>query len=97
MKFGGSCLPYLGDLVRLRPFLALHDLKLDNVALLQGFEALPLNGRVMNEDVSSAILADESVTFAVVKPLHFALKSCHFRASLIALGMSAIGIPQKKK
>jgi hypothetical protein len=74
----------------------LHYLKLDNVAFLKGFEALALYGRVMYEDVRSAILANEAVAFTIVEPLHFPLKSCHFHASLIALGISATENPHKK-
>ena len=66
-----------GYFVRLRPFLALHDLKLNNVALLKGFKPFTLNCRIMHEDVSSTILADEAVPFAVVEPFHFALNSRH--------------------
>ena len=76
-----ECLADFGYFVSLRPFLALHDLKLDNVALLKGFEALPLDRRIMDENVSSTILADEAVPFAVIEPLDLALKSCHLRSS----------------
>ena len=58
--------------------MPLHDLKFDCVAFLQGLEAFTLNGRVMDEHVSSAILANESVALAIVEPLYFPLKSCHF-------------------
>jgi hypothetical protein len=92
----GKPLPDFGDFVGLGSFLSLHHLKLDNVAFLKGFEAFTLYGRVMNEDVRSAILANEAVAFTIVEPLHFALKSCHFRSSLIALGMSDTGTRKKK-
>jgi hypothetical protein len=35
----------------------------------------------MDEDIRSAILANESVSFAVIEPLDLALKSCHLRSS----------------
>ena len=92
MRLVWFCLPDLGDLIGLRSLLALDDLKFDRVALLQGLEAFTLNGRVMNEDISSAILADEAVTLGVIEPFHFSLKSCHLRSSLMGLGNAGLSV-----
>jgi hypothetical protein len=58
------CLPALG---------ALHHVKLNCLTLLEGAEALCLNGGVVNENIFSALAADESETLGVVKPLHCSL------------------------
>ena len=86
-----------GDFVGLRPLLPLHDLKLDRVAFLQSFESFTLNGRVMNEDIRSAILADEAVTLGVIEPFHFPLKSCHLRPSLMGFEIRVLVVSYEKK
>jgi hypothetical protein len=58
------CLPALG---------ALHHVELNCLTLLEGAEALCLNGGVVNENIFSALAADESETLGVVKPLHCSL------------------------
>ena len=73
------CLNYLGNLVGLGPFLTLNDLELYGVAFLQGLKTFALDGRVMNKDISSAVLTNKPVSFAVIEPLYFSLKSCHLR------------------
>ena len=79
-KWRSRCrLTELCDFVGLRPFLPLDDLELYRVAFLQGLESFTLDGRVMDEDISSAFLADKPVSFAVVEPLNLTLKSCHLR------------------
>ena len=79
-KWRSGCrLTQLCDLVGLGSFLPLDDLELNRVAFLQGLEAFTLYGRVMDEDISSAVLADEPIPFTVVEPLYFTLKSCHLR------------------
>jgi hypothetical protein len=82
----------LGDLVSLWPLLSLDHFELDRVTFLQGLEAFTLNGRVMNEYIRSAILADEAVTLSIVKPFHFSLKSCHLRSSLNCFGAAAVSV-----
>jgi len=74
-----DALPQFCDLVGLGSFLPLDDLELYRVALLQGLESFTLDGRVMNKDISSAVLTDKTVPLAVVEPLYFSLKSCHLR------------------
>jgi hypothetical protein len=65
------------DLIGLRAFLALHDVKLDLVAFLQALVAIDLNGAVMHEHVRSVIAANKAVTLRVVEPLHFAFELSH--------------------
>ena len=62
----------LRDFLRLRTLLALRYLELDQVTLLEGLVAITINSRIMNKHVRAAVLADESITFRVVKPLHSA-------------------------
>ena len=59
------------DVLSLQTFGAFDNLKLDGFAFVQGFEALSLNGSVVNEHILSGILGDETKTFFVVEPLDF--------------------------
>jgi hypothetical protein len=59
--------------------LPLDDLELYRVAFLQGLKSFTLDGRVMDEDISSAFLADKPIPFAVIEPFDLTLKSCHLR------------------
>jgi hypothetical protein len=91
-------LPELCDLVGLGSFLSLDDLELYRVAFLQGLESFTLDGRVMNEDISSAVLANKTISFTVVEPLDLSLKSCHFPSSFAcALGLHVSGSAKKEK
>jgi hypothetical protein len=58
------CLPALG---------AFHHVELNCLTLLEGAEALCLNGGVVDENIFPALAADESETLGVVKPLHCSL------------------------
>ena len=51
----------------------------------------------MNEDISSAILADEAVTLGVIEPFHFPLKSCHLRPSLMGFEIRVLVVSYEKK
>ncbi len=82
--YSGYRLSKFDNFVSLGSFLTLHDVKFDRVAFLKGFEALTLDSRVVNENVRSAILADEAVALTVIEPLYFPLKSCHLLSSLIS-------------
>src|SRR5690606_35247754 len=64
---------HLGDVVRRRTLLALHDVELDGLTLCQRLEALALDGRVMHEAVLlTAVGGNETKTLGVVEPLHLA-------------------------
>ena len=60
------------DVLSLQTFGAFDNLKLDGFAFVQGFEALSLNGGVMNEHILAGILGNETKSFLVVEPLDFA-------------------------
>jgi len=72
-----SRLGYLGHTVGLRAFLALYDLKFNQIALLKTFVALRLDGAIVNEYIRSVILADESKPFSIIKPFDCAFDARH--------------------
>ena len=59
------------DVLSFQSFGAFDNLKLDGFAFVQGFEALSLNGSVVNEHILAGILGNETKTFFVVEPLDF--------------------------
>jgi hypothetical protein len=60
------------DVLGFEAFIALDDLELDLFALVQGFEALAEDGRVMDEDVLPGFFDDEAEAFLIIKPLDLA-------------------------
>ena len=73
----GGVIPQANDGIGLRSFLALNDVELHVIALLQGFEALQLYRRVVNEDNWPVVTSDESVALGVIEPLHLAFELSH--------------------
>jgi hypothetical protein len=63
--------------ISLGSLLALNDVKLDFVTLLQAFISVELNCAVMHKHVGTVIPANEAVTLRVVKPLDFAFVLSH--------------------
>jgi len=61
----------------LRPFLALHDFKLNVIALLQAFVALRLDGAVVDKHIGTVFSTDEAETLCVVEPFNFTFDSRH--------------------
>ena len=59
------------DVLSFQSFGAFDNLKLDGFTFVQGFEALSLNGSVVNEHILAGILGNETKTFFVVEPLDF--------------------------
>ena len=59
----------------LRPFRALHDLKLYRISFLQRPVAITDDSRIMHEDIRTVFTADESVSFGIIEPFH---SSLHF-------------------
>ena len=68
---------HLRDLFSLRSLWALGYLKLDFLALFKGFEAVALDGAIVNENVRRAWLLDKTITLRVVKPLDLTGYSRH--------------------
>src|SRR3954452_2806714 len=58
-------------------FLALHNLELYRVALLQALVAVARNRAVMDEHVRAIIASDEPVSFGVIEPLHSSFQAIH--------------------
>src|SRR6266571_393358 len=73
-----SPLLVLADVLGLQALRSLDDVELHAVALHQRPEALHLNGGVVDEYVLPALLRDEAEAFAVVEPLHRALRHVAF-------------------
>src|SRR5262249_54850827 len=74
----------LPDVGGLQALGAASDLEFDGVTLGQGLEALGLDGGVVNEDVLSTILRDESVPLGLVEPLDSSV--CHASVPRTFLG-----------
>ncbi len=54
----------------LEPFGPLGDVELDFIALVKGFEAIPLNGGEVNEDIISVVSGNESKALLLIKPFY---------------------------
>ena len=63
--------------VGLGTLLALDDVELHIVALFQGFVAVQLDCRVMDEHIRAIFTSDESVALGVVEPLDFTFVLSH--------------------
>jgi hypothetical protein len=61
-----------GHISGLLAFGTIDDLELDRLALFQRPEAIALDRREVNEDVSAAVTFDETIAFGVVEPLDLA-------------------------
>ena len=61
----------------LRPFLALHDFKLNVIAFLQALVTFRLDGAIVNENVRTIFPADKTEALGVVEPLYFTFDSRH--------------------
>jgi hypothetical protein len=51
------------DVGSLRPFGALHNLKLDCISFLQGAISVARDSRIVDEDVGTVVTPDEPVPF----------------------------------
>jgi hypothetical protein len=60
------------DVLSFQALRAFDNLKLDGFPFVQGFEALSLNGGVMNEHILAGFLCNKTKTLLVVEPLDFA-------------------------
>ena len=65
------------DLIGLWALGAFNDVELYLVTLFETLIAFSLDGTVVNEDVGSAITAEEPVAFCVIEPLYGALILTH--------------------
>jgi hypothetical protein len=72
-----GCVSQPDHCIRLRTFLTLNDVEFNIIAFFQGFVAIQLYCRVVNEDIWPVVASDESVALGVVKPLHFAFVLSH--------------------
>jgi len=61
----------------LRAFRSLRHFELNLLTLLEGLEAVALNGAIVNKDVRRAWLFDKTVALRVVKPLDLTGYSRH--------------------
>ena len=71
------------DLVGLRSFSPLDDVKLNLIALFEALVTLALDGAIVNEHVRPAITAEKTVALCVVEPLYGAFILCQWSDSLV--------------
>jgi hypothetical protein len=64
--------------------LTLYDFELNLIAFLKALVTFRLYGAVVNENIRAVILADESETFGVVKPLDCAFNASRFHAIYVS-------------
>ena len=62
----------------LRPFLALHNLKLDVIAFLKALVAFRLDGAIVDKNIRTVFPANKAEALRIVKPFHFTFNSRHF-------------------
>jgi len=63
--------------IRLRTFLALHNVELYLVALFERFVSVQLNRRIMDEDIRPIFASDKTIALGVVKPLDLTFVLSH--------------------
>ena len=73
----GGGVPQANNGVCLRPLLTLNDVEFHIIAFFQGFVAIQLYCRVVNEDIWPVVASDESVALGVVKPLDLTFVLSH--------------------
>ena len=66
----------LNDVLGLEALVALGDVELDAVTLVQRFVTVHLNRRVVHKYVLATVLGDETKTLFVLEPLHSTLSHC---------------------
>jgi hypothetical protein len=71
-------------LISLRALCPLDDVKLDFITLFQALIPLALDGTIVNEDIGSALAAEEAVAFCVVEPLYGTPVLCQWSDSLFS-------------
>lgn len=59
----------------LGPFFPLSNIELHRLPLIEGFEPIALNGRIMNKNIPTPFLLNKTVPFGVAEP--FNLSGCH--------------------
>lgn len=78
------------DALSLQPLGPLLHFEFHQLAFIQRFITVHLNGRKMHEHILAGLPLDESVSFGRVEPLHHTLFSCQFWTPLF-LGMPGAG------
>src|ERR1700704_4664983 len=94
----------LVDVAGLRAFRTVNDLEFDRLAFLERTEAVALDSRIVNEDVTASVALDESVTLGVVEPLDLACdahRSCSYllgrQRAAASLNQPRQPLPKQKK
>lgn len=66
------------DLVCLRaPGAPLYDVELDGIAFFQRLVAVPLYRAIVNENIGTILVSEETKTFGIVEPFHASNVLCH--------------------
>lgn len=68
------------DIFSSRTFGPADDVKFNTFAFFKRFEALPLDGGMMDKNILAAILLDKAESLGIIKPFYRSF--CHFRSSL---------------
>ena len=84
-----------GDVCRLKAFGSLRNFEIDVRSLFQGFEALSLNRRVVDENIFRVLLRNEPVTLGVVKPFHCPFR--HIPSSRCSAFFRECAVPPKRR
>src|SRR5687768_7659741 len=73
----GAGVSDLTDVRGLEPFRPLDHLELYTVSFGEGAEAIGDNGRMVNEDILTAVLRNEAEPLCIVEPFNRALRHCY--------------------
>lgn len=85
------CFVHTQNLVGLRSFISLHDVKFDIVALFQALIAISTNRAVVHENIWPIVPANESESLRIIEPLHFSFELSHEEAlPSIQIGIARI-------
>jgi hypothetical protein len=60
------------DVLRFQSFLTRDNVKDDLVALIQGFETLPQNRGMMDENILAGVLSNKAKPSLIIEPFYFA-------------------------
>ena len=66
----------LNNIGCLGTFQALFCFKSDCITLCKGFEAIALDGRIVDKNIATFIARNKSKTFGFIEPFHCSLSHC---------------------
>src|SRR6185436_12897347 len=84
-----------GNVAGLRALRTVNDLELHCLPFLERTEAVALNGRVVDEDVTASVALDEPIPLRVVEPLDLACNT-HRSVPAAVTRYVAFGTPARR-